>query len=130
MAYLRIKSARLEDKASASNNHNLEVVDDVNVTVPPLLDEDFEAIEETFMTASDSYIICEGRTDGISLANVALHVEEDTMGVTIRSMGQWVAISHIQHGRSRDVNDTSIEDEVRECFEVMKCMFSYYYDKM
>ncbi|KAI5893422.1 uncharacterized protein SCHCODRAFT_02498721 [Schizophyllum commune H4-8] len=105
VAYLRIKSATLEPK--------LGTISDCEVAVPRLLDEDMGDVREA-VEKSQSVVI--PRTDGQSLSvEGPVTLPKD---ISIREVGDWVAIGSIQHPSSGE--SLSIEDEVAACFESLR----------
>ena len=103
VAYLRIKSATLQDKSE-----NL----DVDPSIPPVLEQHFEPIR----TAVDRSLVSQtspGSRPGYGPEDVIL------IGLrTCRSVTEWVSVSniHAEIYRHNEPDSRSIEDKVHECF--------------
>ncbi|KAJ3909884.1 hypothetical protein F5879DRAFT_931597 [Lentinula edodes] len=100
VAYLRIKNARLEPKPTSDAHAQL--------TVPPILDEDFEAVR-TSITEVEPH-------------SFAVHLSESVphsldFATATKSNGKWVAVTNVQIECSADA---SIEDEITQCFNLLQ----------
>jgi diphthine-ammonia ligase len=105
VAFLRIKNANLESKTPS------EIVD---VPVPSLLEEDFQAVRDAIAqsqenTSVDKVLGKTGQTD----------VVESIGGVQIRRIDPWISVANIQRDSS-NLTDISVEDEVNECFTILR----------
>ncbi|KAJ3812160.1 hypothetical protein F5876DRAFT_87885 [Lentinula aff. lateritia] len=100
VAYLRIKNARLEPKPS-SDAH-------VQLTVPPLLDEDFEVVRSSITEVEPHSI-------DVHLSESVPHSLNFTTAT--KSNGKWVAVTNVEFECSADA---SIEDEITQCFHLLQ----------
>ncbi|KAJ3854230.1 hypothetical protein EV368DRAFT_73005 [Lentinula lateritia] len=100
VAYLRIKNARLEPKPS-SDAH-------VQLTVPPLLDEDFEVVRSSITEVEPHSI-------DVHLSESVPHSLDFTTAT--KSNGKWVAVTNVEFECSADA---SIEDEITQCFHLLQ----------
>jgi diphthine-ammonia ligase len=103
VAYLRIKSATLEDKEESS----------VNPTVPPVLEEPYEKIRETIQ----KYI----QTNQMSVKRQAYSPQDAVVhfATSSRKLGGWTVISSVHRNLARQMPPASVEDEVTECFGIL-----------
>ncbi|KAJ3802020.1 hypothetical protein GGU11DRAFT_828540 [Lentinula aff. detonsa] len=104
VAYLRVKNARLEPKSSPDAPGHL--------TVPPLLDEDYEAIRASILEAEPNY----SSLSAVSFDSFSLDYSLDFPTSTKRQ-GKWIAVTNVQ---SQCTADETIEDEVTKCFNILK----------
>jgi diphthine-ammonia ligase len=106
VAYLRVKAARLEAKILAFSS----------AIVPPLLEEDFEHIQDVTLRA-------QAEPDAVTL--YAARAGDRGVSVTSSSIrnGPWLAIAGVQGPAAS--RDQPIEDEVRKCFTEVQCMPSF-----
>ncbi|KAJ3882965.1 hypothetical protein F5051DRAFT_392889 [Lentinula edodes] len=100
VAYLRIKNARLEPK-STSDAH-------AQLTVPPILDEDFEAVRTSITEVEPHSFV-------VHLSESVPHSLDFTTAT--KSNGKWVAVTNVQIECSADA---SIEDEITQCFHFLQ----------
>ncbi|GAV98952.1 meiotically up-regulated 71 protein [Lentinula edodes] len=100
VAYLRIKNARLEPKPTSDAHAQL--------TVPPILDEDFEAVRTSITEV-------EPHSFAVHLSESVPHSLDFTTAT--KSNGKWVAVTNVQIECSADA---SIEDEITQCFHLLQ----------
>ncbi|KAF9464425.1 hypothetical protein BDZ94DRAFT_1297190 [Collybia nuda] len=113
VAFLRIKKAVLEPKT---------VNESLKVYIPPMLDTGFVALHDT---------VSESERNMTTLMVEKRKAEQDRdelqQGITHTArLGSWVSVSNIQ----RSIDDTplviSIEEEVTQCFLLLKACLSQY----
>lgn len=104
VAFLRIKNAELVPKASCKVS---------DIPVPPLLEEIFLGVKDTVM----QFIGSPSVVDSIWQTEVV-----EPIGVDHRAqkIGSWVSVANIERRLGEPVVDISIEDEVTECFMILK----------
>lgn len=102
MAFLRIKSARLEPKESTQ----------VDVTVPDLLEAEFGLINSTWPRTQQQ------PTAPIEPTPADAFPTETRVGASTRRIGNWLALAGIQ--RSNIGFEVSLEGEVSECFHTLQ----------
>ena len=97
VAYLRVRKASLVPKPAAV----------YTIPVPPLLEDKFATMASHFSPESNAHASAPDTSD---------------TSPTSASRGSWVSVSNIQRSNgSRDAfPKITIEDEVTECFEIMK----------
>ena len=109
VAYLRVKSGRLEEK---------EQTRPIDPSIPPLLDETFEevqtALEQSLISSSTPAAPPE-----YAIGEALLYFPTSS-----KSIGPWVAVTDVRKGPSSS-ESLSIEDEVIHCFQNLKGMVSY-----
>ncbi|KAM6495775.1 hypothetical protein JOM56_008481 [Amanita muscaria] len=103
VAFLRVRKASLVPK----NQMNY------TVTVPPLLDDKFKAIFASF----PSYTQTAPKINTMT-------VDAASLPPSIMSRGAWVSVANVQ--RSNQSHLISIEEEVADCFTIMKELLSRY----
>ena len=104
MAYLRIKSASLEDKEEAPDEP----------TVPPLLDEPYEELRDIVANCIDAQ-----QTE----YHARNYNPEDAtyfFAPSSRKVGDWVIVSSVHRNLSTQTQSASIEEEVTECFHILR----------
>jgi diphthine-ammonia ligase len=106
VAYLRVKAARLEDKIVAFSS----------AVVPPLLEEDFEHIQDVTLRA-------QAEPNAVKLHAARVGDREESVTSSSTQSGPWLAIAGVQG--SATSRDQPIEDEVRKCFTEIQCMPSF-----
>lgn len=114
VAYLRIKDASLEEKAASSSK---------DPVIPPVIEDRFDevrsAIEESMTLSRPTSSAPEYSPEGAALFFAS----------SSKANGPWVAITDI-HRQLSGPSSFSIEDEVRECMQVLigkhVNWFSYY----
>lgn len=99
VAYLRIKSAALEEKE--------EIL--VDPPVPPLLEEKYDALREIVEQSLRS------TQHNVSSPPYDLKAAIMHYPATSKEVGPWVVISAV-HGDIQRDSPVSVEDEVRQCF--------------
>ncbi|PCH41130.1 hypothetical protein WOLCODRAFT_143406 [Wolfiporia cocos MD-104 SS10] len=108
VAYLRIKNATLEPKPTFTT---------VGPAVPSLLTEQFqevhEAVAQSLITVSSSE-----HEDTNDQANEG-SVEHPALRTTSKQVGRWVAVADITRALTPDAAEISLDNEVRECFQVL-----------
>ncbi|KAF9268107.1 hypothetical protein L218DRAFT_984324 [Marasmius fiardii PR-910] len=102
VAFLRIKDACLEPKSGIISS---------SLSTPPLLEDEGlrikNVVEETRKTESAPSQKYPG----------AAHSMEIATGIRVQKIGQWIAVSNVQ---VEPIEDNSVEDEVQNCFELLK----------
>jgi diphthine-ammonia ligase len=112
VAYLRVKTARLDQKAIAP----------LPVAVPELLEDEFEQINNAALQR-DTH---SARLTGLASPFISqADIQAEHLATTSTKQYPWVAIGGIQSAGSPE---QSIEDEVRECFSQIQRMFSLSFD--
>jgi diphthine-ammonia ligase len=107
VAFLRIKKAELVPKVFS------KVPD---IPVPPLLEESFSGVKDTVT----QFIGSPSAVDSMWRAEVV-----EPIGVDHRAqkIDNWVSVANIERRLGESVVDISIEDEVTECFMLLKGQF-------
>ncbi|KIL68090.1 hypothetical protein M378DRAFT_8778 [Amanita muscaria Koide BX008] len=103
VAFLRVRKASLVPKNQAT----------YTVIVPPLLDDKFKAIFASF----PSYTQTAPKINTMT-------VDAASLPPSIMSRGAWVSVANVQ--RSNQSHPISIEEEVADCFTIMKELLSRY----
>jgi diphthine-ammonia ligase len=107
VAFLRIKDAELESKALSRA---------LDIPVPPLLEDDFRAVHDTIVQSQESASVGEvlkqtGQTEA---------VEPIDRDVRTQKIDSWVSVANIERKLGNPMVDISVEDEVTECFMILK----------
>ncbi|KAL1747673.1 hypothetical protein HDZ31DRAFT_80245 [Schizophyllum fasciatum] len=110
VAYLRIKGAILESKPGPAVP--------VEVTVPPLLEDELQVIRDAVTTSQAS--TSPSQTTNPLSTEKSNH--GDPQGVTLKKAADWIAIGNIQH--STPDGSLALEDEVSSCFELLQKQLS------
>jgi diphthine-ammonia ligase len=107
---LRIKNAKLEPK---------ELSRALSVPVPPLLEEDFQVLCDTIAHPQ------ENTPAGEDLKQTR-HIETvppiDSY-IRAQKIDSWISVANIERKLGNPPVDISIEDEVTECFMILKGQF-------
>ena len=111
VAFLRIKNAELKSKETLSRT--------LDVPVPPLLEEDFQAVHDTITLSQKSASVDE-TLNQIGQTQVADPINNT---VRIQKNGSWISVANIERKFQNPVADVSIELEVTECFLALKGQF-------
>ena len=111
MAYLRIKNASLEEKAASVPEEP---------TIPPILEPEFDkarlATKESVASPHSAPAVLE-------------HKPEDAIlyfAPSSKADGPWVTVTDV-HRRLSSPESLSLEDEVRECFQILIGIYLYLY---
>jgi diphthine-ammonia ligase len=104
VAFLRIKSAELVPKAPSKLP---------DIPVPPLLEENFSGVEGTIAQFQGSL----SAGDAVQQTEV---VEPIGMDDRTQKIDNWVSVANIERKLGDPVVDISLEDEVTECFTILK----------
>ncbi|OSD04160.1 hypothetical protein PYCCODRAFT_1407777 [Trametes coccinea BRFM310] len=108
VAYLRVKKASLQPKSLSEH---------FDITVPSVLTEPFTGIRDLVSSHTRTPHLHNRQNLGTDLS---------LPRCSHRRIGNWVTIANI-HCDARDPpNELSVEDEVRECFEMLKSALAHY----
>lgn len=101
VAYLRIKEAALQPKASLVHQQ---------LAVPPLLEEPFSRIRDLLGPSTPS-------TDS---ENQPSPTYPSFHPRSHKRIGDWVSVANVQRDFTEHPDELTVEDEVRECFEQLQ----------
>lgn len=102
VAFLRIKGARLEPKPTS---------EDIDLIVPKLLEDEYDSVAQALHEIrGEDYV-----SSSSSLPDSASLAESHS-----RKIKTWVAIADIHRKLDSDGPPISLEDEVRECFHILR----------
>ncbi|KAL1946894.1 hypothetical protein VTO73DRAFT_14998 [Trametes versicolor] len=107
VAYLRIKEATLQSKASPIHQE---------LTVPPLLEEPFSHIRDLLGPSTPS----RNPESQASPTHPSFHTRSH------KRIGNWVAVANVQRGLTEHPEEVTVEDEVRVCFKQLQDCLSQY----
>ncbi|KAJ3971502.1 hypothetical protein EV361DRAFT_989549 [Lentinula raphanica] len=100
VAYLRIKNARLEPRSGSYP---------VQLRIPPLLDETYEAVRSLATEAEPS-------SSNAAISSQSVH-NTHVFAPGLRKRGKWVAVTNVQ---AKCFADESIENEITKCFHILQ----------
>jgi len=107
VAFLRIKNAELKPKAPSKL---------LGVPIPPLLEENFLAVRDAIVQSQDNTTVGETMKQ-TEKTSVVEPVDRDVRTLKVDS---WISVANIERKLGNPVVDISIEDEVTECFTILK----------
>lgn len=106
VAFLRIKSAKLESKTTSRT---------FVVPAPPLLEDDFRAVRDTIAQSQERSSASVG--EALQQTVVIEPIDRD---VRTRKIDSWISVANIERKLGNPMVDISIEDEVTECFMILE----------